>query len=102
MHVGVALQSISDIAHRGHFSVVLQQDGVIGNVGVTVCRRRQGLLLHIHAVVVKLDGHVQMSGSIGGAWHKKSPRNKLQHMKKKEGLTSFGQARTTDGRHLWD
>ena len=79
MHLSVALHSVSDVTHRGHFSVVLQQDGVVGHIGVTMSARQHGVLVHVDAVGVKLHGHVQMSGSIGGAWHKQSPRNELQH-----------------------
>ena len=42
---------------RGHVSVMLQQDGVIGHIGVAV-RRRGHVLLHVDAVLVKLHGCV--------------------------------------------
>ena len=57
MHVAVSLQSTSCIPHRGHFSVVLQQDGVIRHVGVAMPRRGH-VLLHVDAVLVKLHGCV--------------------------------------------
>lgn len=59
---------VRGVAHGSHFSIMLQQDGVIGDVGVAMGGRWDWLLLHKDAVLVKLHGHVQMSGSVG-AWH---------------------------------
>ena len=79
MHVGVSLQSASCLPHWGHFSIMLQQDGVIGHVGVARPRGRGHVLLQVHAVLLKLHGRaVQMRGG-AAAWHEESPRDKLQH-----------------------